>query len=433
MLVVVAFSGILGAPSAVAAQNCRTPSGTIGVQELRNMIARDQNAIRQLGGGAVVDEIAEFVTTAKAEKDRILHESLLGGIKDLTLHYLLQPKLALQSTSVTGVKLKNGIGSLGPGQVSTILQRLPDGKLKQSLTPSLRYLSSVNDKKGHVTAVETAVKVGRTLHETANLGTAGTTLEQAKGLFALAASVAELVAPVVKGKTQTAMASRAAFTVAVAKAIFDGSSDILQAFLLSNAAGRLSEVPRGNLVALQHLTPVMDHHIRTLQSCLAAAEASRSQTGRLGDPTSAFDPNRLTPSERAARERNEKIVAAETLLQGDWVAVCDPRLARIRFILANGRLEVTVVVRADVYDVGSRPNYSSCEQVKEEILGCSHPACSDETAQAKVASFDGQILRLHILDGAYSGEISLIRSGTTLRTKDVYPGFDLVFKKVLPK
>jgi hypothetical protein len=113
--------------------------------------------------------------------------------------------------------------------------------------------------------------------------------------------------------------------------------------------------------------------------------------------------------------------------------VCDPRLARVRFVLAGGHVEGTLVVRAEVRDVGSNYVYASCEDIKEGVLGCTHPLCTDEQAAVKITSFDGKILRLNILGGDYAGSISLILSGNTLSTKDVYKGFELVFKKVPSK
>jgi hypothetical protein len=151
-----AVSTLLAATGGTSAQDCSTQQATVA--GLQSKIKADQDSIRKLNLGITASSLQEAVDAEeKGVKDALKASALalLDGV-------LSAPDGALGTKSIAGYQLKNGLGSIGPGQANTMIGMIEtQGGVTQALIPAIRTLSQIGNKTSTLESLLSGYKVNR--------------------------------------------------------------------------------------------------------------------------------------------------------------------------------------------------------------------------------------------------------------------------------
>lgn len=248
--------------SATSAQDCAKQAS---IDTFRAQIKADQDSIRKLGLGITTRDLEDASDIAEEGRKK----AMLAAALSLIDGFLNAPEGALGTKSIANYQLKNGLGSLGTGQVNALIGRIrAQGGVKQALIPAIRKLSQISGKTSSLEYLNALSRAVKTLKSTAELGDSENSLEEAEALFGLAAAVA--------GEGDLA--------VSLASAIVNSAKNETQIYLMAKTVGQLTSTNEAQLRALQVLSTKLQGDVQSLQGAkneLAACNGSVSPANDL--------------------------------------------------------------------------------------------------------------------------------------------------------
>jgi hypothetical protein len=273
-LTIVLLMWLLSGSSTLWAQNCSAQTATVA--SLRSKINADQDGIRRLNPGLTADELNRWADAAEEERQRILKDTLEASISTFADWLLSAPENALKPMDIAGYHLPNGIGSLGTGQANAVIGRLKslgvnsNTVLGTTLLGAIRDLSQISGKTKSLEYLGALSKVASTLKDTAEMGASDESTESAAAFLQLVAD----------------LAGKGDFAAQLGTALFQGSKNLFDAYLISSAVGPAATTAQSQLEALKVLSALLERDVQALQkakgqldACSQKRQGSSTYTG----------------------------------------------------------------------------------------------------------------------------------------------------------
>ncbi len=249
--VVAVVLALLSYPLEASAGTDPCPAQLQAMELLRSRIKSDQDAIKRLNIGITQRELDDAADIAESGRKA----AMLAAALSLLDGFLNTPEAALETKTIAGYKLKNGLGSIGTGQANVLIGRIrAQGGVKEALIPLLRELSQISEKTSKFEYLRALSRAASALKSTADLGAGENSLEEAEALFGLAAAIA---AP-------------ADLAVSLASAIVNSAKNQTQIYLMAKSIDQLTNTAESQLKALKVLSAKLQTDVQTLQRFSAA-------------------------------------------------------------------------------------------------------------------------------------------------------------------
>jgi len=227
------------------AQDCSTQRASLANAEAK--VKQDVNSIRMLKAGITSQDLEDAVN--QSEEGR--KQAILGAISALLDGALSTPDAALNTNSISGYRLKNGLGSIGTGQATKLIGMIRnESGAKQALIPVLRSLSQMSGKTETLEYLDLLSRAASSLKSTAELGAPGNTLEESEALFGLAAAIV----------------GRGDIAVSVASSIVNTSYAQTEIYLLSKSINQLTSLNESQLQSLRILSAKLNRDVQDLKT-----------------------------------------------------------------------------------------------------------------------------------------------------------------------
>jgi len=246
IIAVVAAFSVVSCPLEASARTAPCPAQQQAMELLRSRIKSDQDAIKGLSIGITQRELDDAADVAESGRK----EAILAAALSLLEGFLHTPEATLETKTIAGYKLKNGLGSIGTGQANVMIGRIrAQGGVKEALIPLLRKLSQISEKTSKLEYLKALSGAASALKSTAELGAGENSLEEAEALFGLAAAIA---AP-------------PDLAVSLASAIVNSAKNQTQIYLMAKPIDQLTSTAESQLKDLKVLSAKLQSDVQTLQ------------------------------------------------------------------------------------------------------------------------------------------------------------------------
>jgi len=237
------------------------------VSNARLQIKKDQNSLARLNLSITAGELEQWSSAAEEERQHILIETLKSGVSTFADEILTESNLAarraLRPMSIAGYDLPRGLASLGTGQTAAIIKRLQQmGADSPALIASLRYASEISGKAAKLESAGDFSRLAQQLKDAAMGIQSEDSAETAAALFQIAAGLA--------GKGE--------FAVAIGNALFEGSKNQFDAYIMSSAVDTLSDAVDLDLRAVNLLTQHIKQDVEQLQKAKRELETCQADS-----------------------------------------------------------------------------------------------------------------------------------------------------------
>lgn len=248
----------------VLATTCdQSPQLRIARMNLKN----DQDALRKLRPGSSSIDLEQWATDSEEKRSKVLRDAFKNAASALLDGLLDAPKSVLEPMNIAGYDLPNGLASIGTGQANAIIGRLrsqgiteatPQGRLFMN---AIRRVGSISGKRGTLEHADDWAHVFKDLKAAAELEDADDPSDSIAAVFQLAAAAAGV----------------SGFSLSVGNALFSGSKNLLDAYVIASAVQPLDKSSTAQLQAVQSLSKKLERDVAVVRKLKEACSTDGDQ------------------------------------------------------------------------------------------------------------------------------------------------------------